>query len=97
MKLTAQTTTPAGTVLAHSYALVDRSGSGNFASQVSVPAGTTVNYDIVGRTDPSMPWVNLKTGQTAGFLESVAFVPFFGIRINAISGTDPVVFVVSDS
>lgn len=97
MKLSATAATTAGTVLSHNFALVDRSGSGNFASQVAVDAGTTVNYDIVARADPGLPWVNLKSAQTAGFLETVAFVPFFGIRINSISGTGSVTFVVSEN
>jgi len=91
-------TTAGGTqLLSHTYSLVDRSGSGNFASQVDVPAGTTANYDIVGRAAPDMPWVNLKTGQTASFLETVAYVPYFGIRINSISGPGPVRFVISEN
>lgn len=77
--------TTAGTVLTHSFSIEDDDGAGVAAVQVAVTGA--LNYDVVGRVTTEAPWVAIKAGQTAGFLESMNWIPFLGVRVNSGTGS----------
>lgn len=74
-----------------STTITDRNGSGFLAIQVDVTG--TINYDIVGKVAPEAAAISLKTNQTGSFLETIAWVPFIGIKVNSVSGGSATLYV----
>lgn len=76
------------------YPIRDIFGTGTTPVQVEVTG--TVSYRIVGKCHKNAPWRELRASASAGFLESVTYVPFMAIEIVSKTGNGAVDFWIGD-
>lgn len=72
-------------VVSNSEVIRDSQGTSLLPIQ-AVGNGVTT-FRVLGRVSPSAPFVEIKSANTADFLESISWVPFLQLEITSGSGT----------
>lgn len=70
---------------AETAAVRDSHGVGLLPIQGAASAGTS--FRVLGRVSPEAPWLEIKPAGSAGFLESISWVPCIRLEITGGTGT----------
>lgn len=83
-------------IFPYPVALSDRRGTGSLPLQAVVPAGGSATFRLLGRVSADAPWVEVRAPASAGFAESMRFLPYLALEVTSLSSGGAVVLWIGE-